>query len=280
MKKNYTYIFLLTILSSCELINNKEEKIPSYLHIDKINLNTDYSLQGSNASEITDAWVYVDDQTIGVFELPVTFPILAEGTHEIKIKAGIKNDDINTIRVPYTFYDYYTATINLLKDSVIKINPSVNYTPYSTFDWREDFEGAAFSIVDTSGTDTVMKFNTVSQFEGNKCGEVNLDAAKTYYLGKSASTFTLPQGGSSVWLELNYTSNNQFGVGIYSSNISSPQLLLVVNPSDVWNKIYIELTPATSNAGNINPFCVFINMTKSYNVSAPRLLIDNIKLLH
>lgn len=280
MKKNYVYIFLLVIVSSCELINNKEEKIPSYLHIDKINLNTNYSLEGSNANKITDAWVYIDDQSVGIFELPVTFPILAEGTHEIKIRAGIKTDDITTIRTPYPFYDLYKANVNLLKDSIIKIDPVVNYLSYATFDWREDFEGAAFSITDTSGTDTTMQFNTITPFEGNKCGMVNLDAVKTYYLGKSSSAFTLPQAGAPVWLELNYKSNNTFGVGIYSSNIPNAQLLLIANPSDTWNKIYIELTSATGNAGNINPFHIFINMTKNADVAAPQLLIDNIKLVH
>jgi len=50
----------LLLLYSC----NKEEPIPAYIHIDKIDLKTNYSIQGSNSHKIIDAWIYVDDQLL------------------------------------------------------------------------------------------------------------------------------------------------------------------------------------------------------------------------
>jgi len=52
---------------------NPAEPIPSYIHIDKIDLTTDYSSQGTSSNKITDAWIYVDNELIGAFEMPVTF---------------------------------------------------------------------------------------------------------------------------------------------------------------------------------------------------------------
>ena len=269
--------FFISLLSCGKFY---KEQIPAYLHISKMNLSTNYPGEGSNANNIENIWVYVDDQTIGVFQLPVTFPVLYEGVHEVKIKAGIKNNGIITTRIPYPFYETSIANINLIKDSVITISPTIHYNSNTTFTWKEDFEGAAFSIVDTSGTDTVMKVNTTDVYEGNKCGIVNLDASKVYYEGRSSSAFTLPQGGAPVYLEVNYKCNNQFGIGIYSGNYTGSQIYLFVNPSTTWQKIYVELTSLTSGAGNTNPFRIFFNMYKSDTVAAPQLLIDNVKLVH
>jgi hypothetical protein len=271
--------FLFFIISSCNIIN-KEETIPSYIHIEKFTLTTDYTTQGSNAHKITDAWVYVDGILAGVFELPVTLPILESGNHEITLKAGIKNNGIPSTRTVYPFYESYTTFTTLVPESILTIDPVISYNTLADIVWKEDFEGAAFSIVDSSNTDTVMKITTSTVFEGNKSGIVTLDGTKTLYLGKSSNTYVLPNGGAGVYLELNYKSNNAFVVGGYAANSTSAQPLLYVNPSDEWNKIYIELTPMASNPSNSNPFRIYIAMAKDGSVDYPELLIDNVKLVY
>ena len=75
MNKRYPYslisLFALIFMSSCELYN-PAEPTPAYIHIDKFILNTAYLTEGSNSHKITDAWVYIDDQLLGCFELPAT----------------------------------------------------------------------------------------------------------------------------------------------------------------------------------------------------------------
>ena len=68
--------------------------IPSYIEINSI-IHTADSMEGAPHHNITDVWVYVDDNSIGTYELPAKFPILYEGNHEIKIRAGI--DESNAI---------------------------------------------------------------------------------------------------------------------------------------------------------------------------------------
>ena len=93
------YLLLILSMSSCEIIN-PEIKIPSYMHIDSISLNTDYPTQGTNSNKITDAWIYIDGKLTGTFQMPVTFPILAEGNHNLTIRAGIiANKRVISLRV-------------------------------------------------------------------------------------------------------------------------------------------------------------------------------------
>ena len=71
-----TYILLLisgVICSSCSK-KDLEAEIPAYISIDDITLTTDLATQGSAAENITDAWVFINDNLVGVYELPATFP--------------------------------------------------------------------------------------------------------------------------------------------------------------------------------------------------------------
>ena len=84
------------------------QTVPAYLKIDTVFFSTNYSLQGENSHEITDFWIYVDDQQIGVFELPAMFPVLAMGKHKLEIRPGIK---VNGISIAIICYIYSTVII-------------------------------------------------------------------------------------------------------------------------------------------------------------------------
>src|ERR1035437_8225163 len=120
-------IGVIVTISSCSLFN-PGNPIPAYIHIDKIGVkvNSDGS-QGSRSNKISDAWVYIDEQLIGCFELPATFPVLYEGKHEIKIRPGIKVNGIAATRTPYPFYTIYDSIIHLQKGVRTYLNPIVTY---------------------------------------------------------------------------------------------------------------------------------------------------------
>src|SRR5580693_7824504 len=86
-------ILVIYLFNSCNLFD-PPSAIPSYVHIDSIGFTSYYLTQGSNSHKISDAWVYVDQQLQGVYQLPATFPVLATGSHEIDIKAGIEINGI------------------------------------------------------------------------------------------------------------------------------------------------------------------------------------------
>lgn len=80
-------ILLLSLLAlvyiqfnSCELIDEPEE-IPSYVQIDTIKVQTRNADEGSKSHNIKDAWLFVNNQLVGPFELPMKAPVLEEGEH-------------------------------------------------------------------------------------------------------------------------------------------------------------------------------------------------------
>jgi hypothetical protein len=163
---NTTYKLLLSIgafatllLSSCELYN-PAEPIPAYIHIQKFNVTTDISTQGSNSHKITDAWVYVDDQIIGCFELPATIPIIAEGNHKVKLSPGIKMNGISADRAQYPFYTRYEQDVDFQKGTTITLSPTVTYNSIADFSFMQDFETAGTTISTTSFSDTIIKYVT------------------------------------------------------------------------------------------------------------------------
>src|SRR5688500_13907587 len=113
----FLFISALLLISGCKKTVNPEE-IPSYLYIDKINLQT-LAGEGTSKQDITDAWVYVQGQAIGVFELPARIPVLAEGNPEVWVYAGIKKDGISSTRVKYPFFKpFITSSVNLVRGNV------------------------------------------------------------------------------------------------------------------------------------------------------------------
>src|SRR5262245_62560163 len=79
----------MSVFAACEVIN-PEEPLPVYTRVDSIPFSITSANQGSGTSSIVDAWVYLDDQLVGAFELPARFPVLAEeGTHTLTVSPGI-----------------------------------------------------------------------------------------------------------------------------------------------------------------------------------------------
>ena len=77
LKKVLPLIMVAILIASCSK-DKFNAQIPSYLHIEVIDLETE-SFEGSSSHKITDAWITMDGNFLGAFELPCVVPILAEG---------------------------------------------------------------------------------------------------------------------------------------------------------------------------------------------------------
>jgi hypothetical protein len=305
MKATSTLKILLPFLSftACTIID-PGITVPSYIHMDSIHLNvppTTLSFE-TNSTKITDAWIYVNDQFIGTFQLPATIPVLSSGSSPggsttVSVDAGIEVNGISANRAQYPFYKQFSSNLNLVKGKKITLEPTVTYlTPQPV--WYEGFEGGVgFSIKnDPNVTDTSMpsmhlvnRFtNPANVFQGNGSGAVFLDNNHLFYSGiSSVLPFKLSANSDSVsYLELNYKTNNNFVVGLYSTlDLSVPVLALTINPSASWNKIYVNLTTAIAAATALSPstpttFKVYFFMAKDSAVANPALYLDNIQLVH
>lgn len=287
---NYWLLYLgscILALSSCEVIN-PDEGIPSYIQIDTITLSTDYAAEGSASHKITDAWVYVDDELVGAYELPATIPVLKSGSHKITINAGIKMNGIAATRIQYPFYEPYEITTELFPDSVITLQPNVYYYAATTFAWKEDFESPGYTLELTSLSDTTINkvTGTADVFGGT--GSSGLFAMRNpphiLFECKTINEYALPKGGTFVFLELNYKCNNTFRIGIFENEAGGitqqvPQTILI-NKSENWNKIYVNLTNEVSLFVNAINYNVYFGVIPDEGNPQPEVYVDNIKLIY
>ncbi len=286
--------FILFLLFSCK---KDEYDIPSYIQIDSIDLKTDYSNQGTASHNITDGWIYIDNELIGAFELPAKFPVLKQGKHDLIIKPGIKLNGISSTRSFYPFYKPVKRQIKLVRDSVtrvydkIYINPVSHDTTYIittaykdnvVFAWMEDFEDPSLSVKPTNKSDTIMKRISKNVFQGSWSGKVGLDDVKNIFECVTKQDYILPKNDAYVFLELNYKNNNTVNIGIFANYTDKveQQPLVILNKSDKWNKIYINLTQAVSRNYNAVTFDPFIGIMKEDQVDNPEIYFDNIKLIY
>ncbi|MGP8214797.1 MAG: hypothetical protein ACLQQ4_04465 [Bacteroidia bacterium] len=299
MEKNYFLLVILLFLglsatiSSCSLFE-PPAIIPCYGHIDSIPLIiTNPSQQGTSANGINCAWVYVDDNPVGAFPLPCTFPIIATtGAHMISIFAGVENYGDAENRTKYPFYSSYILnSVTLTQGSTVKFKPTVNYANWADVDIIEDFdEGQNIPRYiredSTSGaSDTNMYIIQVPNpnvYQGNGSGLVSVNSARSHYLGMTLDTFDLTNNGNAVYLEINYKTNNVFTIGMI--NMESPSTLLpvvYVDTSSTWKKMYINLTPtiSASPAPTYFGYEIYFEVKLENGVSLGQAYFDNIKLV-
>ncbi|MEI8005705.1 MAG: hypothetical protein WCI48_05825 [Bacteroidota bacterium] len=277
------FILGMIILTSCEKFKGSQE-VPAYLKIDSIYITTDYSTQGSASHNITDAWVYVDGQLIGAFEMPCKFPVLQSGIHKVAVMAGIKVNGISSTRAAYNFYTPINLNVKFGIDSVTSLNTI--HTTYSTsanFLWREDFEGTSISL-DTTNRSTVPVKTTAEgsplTIEGIHSAIMLTDSTNDFVEVQSHVNFPIPL--SEVYLELNYNINTILTVGViltgYSSYLQMPVVNLNVTNGKV-KKIYIDLTPALNATTGIDHFRVYFGGFKAAGVKQGIMVLDNVKLI-
>lgn len=265
---------------------NLKADIPSYIKIDSVNFTTDYGLQGTNSHAITDVWLYVDDELIGCFELPATIPVINTGNRNIKIKAGIKMNGINSTRIRYSFYTTYETTLELIENQSHTIYPSFTYKDNVTFAWLEDFEDIGITLDTLPNTELhIQRIDGDSLIlTGNKSGYVQFNDSVTLFECVSAQEYELPKAGADVFVEINYKNSIEMVVGLISHEYNVAGIkhsILALNKRDDWNKIYINLTQEILRNPNAETFSIFFGAIKNDDdTDDAEIFIDNIKLIH
>jgi hypothetical protein len=284
-------VIAVTTFVSCEKLN-PAETIPAYIKINEIKLNVPADgSQGSSQSNFNCAWVYVDEELIGVFELPITFPVLKEGNKKIRIKAGIKQNGISATRVPYPVVINYESTVQLTPKETVEVFPEVSYYPAVVFHWVENFESPDYTLEKTSSGQVQPGLNeTLAEaFEGSKCAKILLPTNGLRMEIASKQSFNLPKNSSPVFLELNFKTNAPITLGVFANipnNVTQVSSVVLNSTFDdsgnlIWKKIYIEMTPEVSSNKNATDFKLFFGAVKTADNSSSEIVfyLDNIKLV-
>lgn len=299
-------IAIALAFSSCSKFEG-DQTIPAYIRIDSLSISTDYETQGAPTHNITDAWVYINNEPIGAYELPASFPVLAKGITEVRIDPGIKLNGIAALRSPYPFYQSIIQEVFLVEGEEVNLNSDAlvienETTPYSTtttyypnltFVWMEDFEDPSLSLDSTSKSRTDISrtqpannpeafITSYSKYSGlmELTEEIYLIDVATNV--SNSTGFILPKVGEYIFLEVDYKNNNYFTAGFYAREISQiiQHPVLNMNPSSEWNKIYINLTPGVSSSVNAIDFNIFFGAIIEAGIDPAVIMIDNVKLIH
>ena len=274
------WIFILYVFVACQ---KDEVAIPTYFQINEIGFNDNINGETST-SKISDAWFYVNDQKQGIYEMPCTFPVIGDGTNNIKIFSGIKVNGISASRDIYPFYESYDTTLNFISDSILSLLPTTKYKQNLNF-YSEDFDGLGnnFDISINSDTNFISPFPTDSVYgQLSNVGKVIL---QNPFLNFEATTFEIddfPSAGSPVYIELDYKNNSTFIIGAYVNFSQSviKKSIIAINPSEDWNKIYVNLTPTINESIGAQSLKVFLSMLRPESMNSAELSIDNFKIIY
>lgn len=296
MQKFIPLVGIVTVLCSCE-IHNPPEPIPAYIQIDSFSLQPNQKADaGSLSHDIEDAWVFVDDNLIGVYDIPAKIPILESGRHKLTIAPGILVSTVSTLRENYLFYTAYTdPNFDMITGEVQAVTPVVTYRD-SLGGYRylpiDDFEGPFPQLDSFSGSQVpiVLTSNASLVFEGKQSGLVNIGSNDSVVFIKTPN-YELPQQGKTVYMELNYYSDYPVTIGMYVNNLNTQNQIidyLTLNPTtddeeeERWKKAYVELTSIVSGATNPNHFFAYfqVRVDEPSNRKEGRFMIDNVKFLH
>ena len=280
------FISLFFLFSAC-VKNNPD---PAWLQVNEWTISANPSLsleEGELTENISEAWVYINDEVIGVFQVPFKIPILKEGNVTFKIFPAIKNNGISATKKIYPFLKEYVINGTLVKNQVFTINPTTQYKDNLSF-WIEDFEDASFQITDDPNT-SAANIDTdnidLQWFNGNAYGKVVLNAEDSTWIAYTSEQLNLPKG-KECYLEIDYKVTNNVTTGLIyvtsESTTNNVHIRLNAQKPDVavWKKIYIDLRELIGNSPSGSVFSQSFIASLDEENTEGIILIDNIKVIH
>ena len=273
---------LICIFYGCNFFDNVDP-IPSYLIIEDATVRASLD-QGGNTDNIKDVWVFFNGRGAGVWELPAKIPFTETGDVDIILLAGIRVNGIAEIARIYPFYDSYQVNQTITQGSEVRLDPVFPYSENTNFSFVETFENRNIFSVDINGnTNPMISRTDDSAAEGTWSALVQLNDSMDVFEVKSQFNYETAQIlGSDVYLELDYKGDLPFLVGyaIQGAPAAAAGWKLIVNPSDAWNKIYIELSDELLGSGGETFQIRFGGGLEGDEDRMGSFQIDNVKVVH
>lgn len=284
MIKYLYFLFICVMFTNCTLTDS-EQPLPAYLEITDVNISTS-QFQGDPTHKITDVWAYADNQLLGVFELPCKIPVLTNReTTEFLIFPGFRNNGERSRSFTYNLMDQLRFTETMAAGDVIQKSLTFSYKDDVKFDFIEGFEGGSHIFTRDLDDDEISRIVTTTEDKksGAQSGKISLTEENP--LISVASLFEYSRddnAGLDSYFEMDYKNDIPFFVGaLYQQEgqlVSQP--LIVLNPSDEWNKIYIDFTSILSSPV-IDNYSVYITTDlESLPESTGTIYLDNLKFVH
>ena len=286
MMNKILFAIIIILIYSCE----QEAEKALILNIEPFSF-IDNSTCSNNieSTNITDAWVTVNGNFMGAFEIPSSVPLigLSEITN-LRISPGIKENGISATRIIYPFYEIFEQFETDFNEN-ITLYPTTKFkeTVNCKFSSTGSFEGLGDGLLEEAKNNSSVISNTTNPnevFQGEKSCKISLDSSSdTLYVTTKEFSFIedliLP---TNVFLELNFKSSINFEYGLlnYILNDSIEVEGGGINKSDEWKKIYLNLSEQIVPYMNSSDFKIYFKGYFSGENSEDYILLDNIKVIY
>lgn len=283
MKTLLKLIAVTILLSGC-MKNNPD---PTWLKVNEWTLEANFDPiadPGELTHNFTDAWVYIDNEFIGIFEVPFKIPVLYSGMRNIKIFPTVLNNGISATKKIYPFCEVYEVDMEMVQNDTLVLNPVTRYYNETNF-WIEDFEGGNKLTDSPTSAATLIKDNDPLISQWGYYGEVQLNTTNFEWVSTSES-MNLPQGSAEVYLEVDYYNTENLVTGVLAINSTNvkenPNVQInAQDESEVhWKKIYIDLKDVVSGSVNADYFKQSFEAQLSDDKTSSFIILDNIKVVH
>lgn len=286
MKHIILFVTIALTLFSCK----KDQPEVSWLRIDKWDLQNNPDAenpQGEMSHNFTQVFVNMDGKSLGNYELPAKIPIIADGTHDFVIQAGVDNNGISSTKKRYPFVKPFKGTVELIKNDTVNLTPHTQY--YKSINFLiEDFESPSMQVdVATESTATLGRNDDPSILKwGNKYGEILLSENNDTLSFVTNFTTVLPKLGAEVYLEFDYMNTNSMLTSVisYGNGNYHEDRFVIVNPQKkeeaVWKHIYLDLKEIVSYRQTTPYNEAEFKFILDEGLSSSFFYIDNIKLVY
>ncbi len=282
---------LLFFFPSCAWLD-PEDPIPAYLRVEPFVLQTDARSQGSASAAITETWLKINGDFLGVYALPADIPLLDAAGATISLEAGIKENGIGATPEIYPFYQPFTLKAEMSPQQPQKVNPLIRYRPETRFSLLEGFEnsGHQFQVLVSGKESGRIQTSAAGAFEGNASGLILLSSDNPSVELATTSRYSgLTARGAFVYLEVDYQSEAPVSFGVIATprggGSSRIQYIAGFNPSDTWKKIYFNLSSVFPGSDS-EDYQIILRAAIPFKTDGTlsrtnaRILLDNIKLVH
>jgi hypothetical protein len=240
-------VFLATALLiwGCD----RPEPIPAFLRIEPFKVAA--SAGGDAMHEIDKGWVYINNELLGGFELPVEIPVLWKGDANILVFPGVTANGQNDSPSLFAPMERHRDTVFLEDGQTEVISPKTKYEAALKYAFpieKTTFDGPTAIIFEDRDLDVERTFlvNTDGGLDGRgmlmqvDTGHILMEVA--------SEAVALPNSGAEqVWLELHHSNDVPFSIQIVSvadDGFEEAIPLFFANATEdgAWNKLYLNLT--------------------------------------
>lgn len=290
MKKLALIAIVATILAGC-VRNNPD---PAWLEVTEWTFESNaigvVGDEGILTHNFTDAWVFIDNKFIGVFEVPFKIPVLVSGESEIKLYPTIRNNGISATKKIYPYADPYIISANLVQNQTLTVNPVTRYKDNTIIRLWDFDDPGNLQIEAGQNSNTTLIFDNdpmvMTSINGSGYGHVNFTNSMNQWQATSLELSDVPQQQAEVYLEIDYYNTVPIVTGVIAVEPSAVtgNVNVQINSQDEaeieWKKIYLDLKTIVSGYPNAYAYRLSFDAILPDSLQTGYINIDNMKLVH